>query len=57
MLTKKIMLHVTDTDVLVFAIATASVLEGCEVWLAFDHNKHFRYIAAHMITAKLGDDW
>jgi len=46
---KEIMLHTTDTDVLVLAIATACVLEGCEVWLAFGH-KHFSYIAAH-------DDW
>jgi len=54
---KKMMLHATDIDVLVLAITTASVLEGCEVWLAFGHNKHFRYIAAHTIAAELGDDW
>ena len=54
---KKIMVHATDTDVLVLAIATASVLEGCEIWLAFGHNKNFRYIAAHTIAAELGDDW
>ena len=50
---KKIMVHATDTDVLVLAIATASVLEGCEIWLAFGHNKNFRYIAAHTIAAEL----
>ena len=54
---KKIMLHATDTDVLVLAIATASILEGCEIWLAFDHSKNFRYIAAHTIAAELGDSW
>ena len=54
---KKIIVHATDTDVLVLAIATARVLEGCEIWLAFGHNKNFRYIAAHIITAELGDDW
>jgi len=54
---KKIMLHANDTDVLVLAIATASVLERCEVWLAFGHNKHFRHFAAHTIAAELGDDW
>ena len=54
---KKIMVHATDTDVLVLTIATASVLEGCEIWLAFGHNKNFRYIAAHTIAAELGDDW
>jgi len=54
---KKIMLHATDTDVLVLAITTASVLEGCEIWLGFGHKKNFRYIAAHTIAAELGDDW
>ena len=53
---KKIMLHAMDTDVLVYviAIATASALEGCEIWLAFGHSKNFRYIAAHTIAAELG---
>ena len=53
------MLHATDTDVLVYvlAIATASVLEGCEIWLAFGHSKNFRYIAAHTIAAELEDNW
>jgi len=54
---KKIMVHATDTDVLVLAIATARTLEGCEIWLAFGHSKNFRYIAAHMIAAELGGDW
>jgi len=51
------MLNATDTDVLVVAIATASALEGCEIWLAFGRNKHFRYIVAHMIAAEFTDDW
>ena len=50
------MVHATDTDVLVLAIATASVLEGSEIWLAFGHAKNFRYIAAHSIATVLGDD-
>ena len=54
---KKIMVHATDTDVLVLAIATARALEGCEIWLAFGHSKNFRYIAANTIAAELGDDW
>ena len=41
---KKIMLHATDTDVLVLAITTASVLEGCEIWLAFSHSKNFMQV-------------
>ena len=32
-------------------------LEGCETWLAFSHDKNFRYITAHTIAAKLGDNW
>jgi len=51
---KKIMVHATDTDVLVLAIVTASVLEGCDIWLA--HNKNFRYIAVHTIATELGED-
>ncbi len=53
---KRIMVHATDTDVLLLAIATASMLEESEIWLAFGHAKSFRYIAAHSITAVLGDD-
>jgi len=50
---EKIMLHATDTNVLVLAIVTASVLEaGCEIWLALGHNKNFRYIAAHTIATE-----
>ncbi len=49
-------MHATDTDVLVLAIATASMLEESEIWLAFGHAKNFRYIAAHSIAAVLGDD-
>lgn len=51
---KRIMVHATDT---VLAIVTSRVLEGCEIWLAFGHNKNFRHIAAHTIAAELGDDW
>ena len=49
------MVHETDT---VLATATSRVLEGCEIWLAFGHNKNLgMYIAAHTIAAELGDDW
>ena len=54
---KKIMVHATDTDVLVLAIATAKVLEGCEIWLAFGNGNNFRYIAAHTIAVVLGEDY
>ena len=53
---KKIMLHATDSGVLVLAIATANVLKECEVWLAFGHSNNLRYIAVHTIAVELGDD-
>ena len=53
---RKIMIHATDTDVLVLAIATASSLNDCEIWLAFGHGKNFRYIAVHDIAAHLGGE-
>ena len=52
----KIMIHATDTDVLVLAIATATVLQGCEIWLAFGHGSKFWYIAVHTIAAIFGDN-
>jgi len=35
----KVMVHVglTDTDVVVIAIAVTSVLRDCEIWIAFGH--------------------
>ena len=51
---QRIMVHATDTDVLVLAITTASVLPGCKLWIAFGHGNKFRYIAAHTIAAYLG---
>ena len=55
---KKAMIIATDTDVLVLAIATASVLpDGCQRWLAFGHGCNFRYISAHDIAAHLDKEW
>ena len=34
---RKLMVCATDTDVVVIAIAVASVLENCEIWVAFDY--------------------
>ena len=38
-------------------ISTATVLEGCEIWLAFGHGSKFWYIAAHTIATALGEDY
>ena len=54
---KRIMVHATDTDVLVLAIVTAISMEDCELWLAFGHSAHFRYIGAHVIASELGNDY
>ena len=36
------MIHATDTDVVVLAIAVSSVLHGCEIWVAFGHGSTIR---------------
>ncbi len=51
---RSIVINATDTDVVVLAVATASVLQGCSIWVAFGHGKTFRYIAAHDIATNLG---
>ena len=51
---KKLMIHVTDTDVMV--IAMSSVLHGCEIWTTFGHGAKKRYIPCHLISQVLGSD-
>jgi len=48
------LLHVTDTDVVVIAIAVTNVLRDCEIWIAFGHGAEQRYIPCHAIAAELG---
>ena len=38
------------------ALAVASVMDGCEVGLAFGHGNKVWYIAAHTIAARIGDE-
>ena len=47
----KVMVHVTDTDVVVIAITVSSVLRDCEIWIAFGHGAKQRYIPCHLIAA------
>jgi hypothetical protein len=35
--TRRIVIHATDTDVVVLGIAIAIVMNECELWLAFGH--------------------
>ena len=51
---KKAMILASDIEVHVLAIATASILPGCELWLAFGHGSNFRYISAYGIANQLG---
>ncbi|XP_063958716.1 uncharacterized protein LOC135154779 [Lytechinus pictus] len=51
---RSIIIHATDTDVVVLAIAMASKMDGVALWLAFGHGRILRYIAAHTISRKLG---
>ena len=47
-------IKVTDPDVVDIGIATASVFDDAELWVAFGHGDHFRYIPAHQITHSFG---
>ncbi|KAJ8031729.1 hypothetical protein HOLleu_25019 [Holothuria leucospilota] len=53
---RSIIIHATDTDVVVLAIAMASKMNGCAMWLAFGHEKNFRHIAAHTISTHIGPE-
>ena len=52
----RIMIHATDTDVVVIAIAVSSVLPNCEMWIAFGHGAKLRYIPCHTIASALGNE-
>ena len=47
---------ILKTDVVVLAIALASLYSECCIWIAFGHAKTFRYIPVHKIASKLGKD-
>ena len=50
------MVDATDTGVVVIAVAVSSILQNCEVWIAFGHENKLRYIPCHRIANKLGTD-
>ena len=52
----KVMIHATDTDVVVLAVAVSSALEDGEIWVAFGHGSTLRYIPCHLIAAELGSE-
>ena len=50
---KKLIIHATDTDVMVIAIVVSSVVHGCEIWMtAFGHKTKKRYIPCVMSFKK-----
>ena len=53
---RKLMVCATDTDVVVIAIAVASVLDNCEIWVAFGYGSKVRYIPCHQIAINIGSD-
>ena len=53
---RSIVIHATDTDVVVIAIAVSSLMGSCEVWLAFGHGNKFMHIAAHTIANHIGHE-
>ena len=52
----KVMIHATDTDVVVIAVAISSIFQNCEIWVAFGHGNKLRYIPCHLIASELGKD-
>ena len=50
------MIHATDTDVVVLAIAVSSVLKNCEIWVAFGHGCKLRCVPCQLVSAELGND-
>ncbi|WAR30058.1 LOW QUALITY PROTEIN: hypothetical protein MAR_003626 [Mya arenaria] len=55
---KHVLIHATDTDVVVLAVALIDLFTAsdCCLWIAFGHAKNFRYISAHSISKRLGPD-
>ena len=49
------MIHATDPDVVVLTVAVSSVLQDCEIRVAFDHGSKLRFIPCHLIAEKLGN--
>ena len=51
---QSIIIHATDTDVVVITIAMASRMNKCNLWLAFGHGQNFRFIPTHSIAVAIG---
>ena len=51
---KQIMIHTSDTDILVLAVSSVNELFLESLWLAFGNGRNFSYISVHEIAAHLG---
>ena len=49
----KVIIHATDTDVIVLATAVSSTLDNCQLWVVFGHGAKRRYIPYHLIASQL----
>ena len=52
----KIPIRTVDTDVIVFAVASAQRLNITELWIACGARNNFRYLPAHEMANALGLD-
>jgi hypothetical protein len=50
----KVIIHATDTDVVILAVAVSSTLDNSQIWVAFGHGAKLRYIPCHLIASQLG---
>lgn len=48
-------IHATDIDIVLLAIDNANAIHGVDLWIAFGHGNHFRYISALIISKQLGN--
>ena len=50
------MVYAKDSGEVVIAVAVSSILQNCEVWIAFGHSNKLRYIPCRLTANKLGTD-
>ena len=50
------MIHATDTDMVVLTTAVSSVLQDCKIRVAVGHGSRLRYIPCRLIAVELGSD-
>lgn len=53
---KKVMIRTVDRDVLVLAVYCASLSTEVELWVAFGVGNKKRYVPAHKMASKMGDE-